>query len=483
MDENDKLKLSTDAFDAKRLAENEARLGELEGLRKDVEEQLAEVKASEPEASDEARSPRKMQDYELHNMEHLRLTKNIDQVQNAVNFDRTVMPDPSLKKKGEENQFSRFLLNGLEGLAGDELENQKDRRERYSMASHANRKMLNVPGASFFMKTPQALLPNRAKRNPISAIVTSDTASAQESVQDHIRPGVTDRLDAYGGLKNAVATISTVNGAPYNEPEADDSAQIGTWLNAQGATVPNLDTTNIKEGSTWNAWTLTSGVVKVSRESLVDVNFPLEGYIISHISRRLGLAMAKALVAGTGTAQPHGVVSTSHKGVTSALNTGPTWTEILTMEESINAAYLMGYEGDMGLMDPFRGYIGYVISRSMYFYLRKQVDSEGRPLFASSLAGPTQIFSKLFDKDYIIDHSMDAVAAGKIPLMFGNFGHYLCRMVEDIEIFRFWDSNTMTKNEIHIVAFMRLDGNSRGPHTTVSNVTACEAYKHLLVAT
>ena len=107
--------------------------------------------------------------------------------------------------------------------------------------------------------------------------------------------------------------------------------------------------------------------------------------------------------------------------------------------------------------------------------LRTLLDGDNRPLWVPSTR--EGLPNTLNNFPLVINGHMAAVAAGAIPMLFGNFSYYGIRTVSSIEIFRFWDSRTAQKNTVEILAFSRRDGRPMGALTG----TLCDAYAKLTI--
>ena len=105
------------------------------------------------------------------------------------------------------------------------------------------------------------------------------------------------------------------------------------------------------------------------------------------------------------------------------------------------------------------------------------LDGDNRPLWLPSIR--EGLPATLHGYPLVVNGHMDAVAAGKIPVLFGNFSYYGIRTVSNVELFRFQDSRTMQKNSVEILAFSRRDGRPMGALTS----TLCDAYAKLTIKT
>ena len=177
-------------------------------------------------------------------------------------------------------------------------------------------------------------------------------------------------------------------------------------------------------------------------------------------------------------------MTTAKEGLTSSLSLSFTYEDIVDLEYAIDLAYLEGHEGNPeGFMDAYQGHVGFMIHRNVEKILRKMLDGDGRPLWTPSIrdGAPNMIAGW----PYFLNNHMDDIAANKHPILFGNFAHFAIRMVNDLQIFRFWDSNTVTAYSYEFIGFCRDDSNTRGPlnHATrnAADGTVCEAYQKMKI--
>ena len=227
----------------------------------------------------------------------------------------------------------------------------------------------------------------------------------------------------------------------------------------------------------FGAKTASSKSILLTREMLQDSIIDIEGYCNRQALRRLGRAWNKVFT--TTASGVVGVVSSATAGLTTAANTGFTWIEITNLIYTINRAYReMGEMGEGGFNAEMGGMTGYMISDGAEKALRVLLDGDSRPLWLPSIR--EGVPNTLNGYPLVVNGDMADVAAGAIPVLFGNFSYYGIRTVAAVEIFRFMDSRTMQKNTIEILAFSRRDGRPMG---ALTSCLACDAYAKLTIKT
>ena len=79
----------------------------------------------------------------------------------------------------------------------------------------------------------------------VRGAVTSDTASAQEGVQEEIPPRIIDKLAFYGGVSQMAQQFMTGGGGDFRMMQESAATQEGEILGAQDTAVSTLDLANI----------------------------------------------------------------------------------------------------------------------------------------------------------------------------------------------------------------------------------------------
>lgn len=172
----------------------------------------------------------------------------------------------------------------------------------------------------------------------------------------------------------------------------------------------------IREGEPWgineadfgevvlDAYKLATSI-RVSDEMLEDGGVDIEEYIRKIYAERIGEAEEEAFVRGNGKGKPLGLVYQAPMGAISELEGDITLDDILNLEYSVKQAY--------------RENAVWLMSEDAYHKLRRIPHYDGRPLWNPNLKEGEPEY--LFGHRIYICKSMDDVAPGSIPVMFGDF--------------------------------------------------------------
>ena len=428
------------------LVAEQARLG---GLLSDVSKRLNGMRESDEEW-DEARSDV----YNRDQMFHAQVTRELSLANSEIGTLENFRP--STVKASDADPFTRFLRQGENGLAQD---------ERETMLGEIVDGAIPGGGGLTFVIRPEDQ-------------TASDAASGQELVPETIVPDVVDRLAYFGGIAKMAQQFITSTGNEFRVPQHDESAVKGEILGAQATAVTAGELANFGV-ITFGAKTASSKAITITREMLQDSIIDVASFASRRAVRRMGRAWDEEFTTGATAGGAVGVVGIALAGVTTAAVAAVTYDEFVDLVYSINRAYREdGEGGEGGISAESGGRLGFLMSDSMEKLIRKLKDSDGRPLWwpqavSSGLSGPLP--STFMNYPYEVSGSMDAVAAAKVPILFGNFSYFGIRTVAAVEIFRFQDSRTMQKNTIEILGFSRRDSRAMG----AVNAAKCEAFAKL----
>ena len=433
-------------FDPQRLADLVDEESRLNNTLQEISTELNEMQASDAAWDD----PRQAT-YERLQLRHGQVTRELQTVR--AERQRYELREPEAARRASVTAFARWLRGGENALEAAE-------RERYL----GDITDVGLPGGG-------------GQTFRLQAASASDATSGQEAVQEEIPPRVIDRLAYYGGVSRMAQQFMTGTGGEYRLMQMDAASQEGEILGAQDTAVTELGLPDIGV-QTFGAKTASSKPILLTRELLQDVVFDVQSYAERQAVRRMGRTWNKAFTTTqAGTGMPVGVVSSATAGVTAASQTAITWTELTNLIYAINRAYReTGEMGEGGFGVEGGGRLGYMISDAAEKAARVLTDSDGRPLWVPSTREGAP--SMLNGYPYVVNGNMASVAAGNVPILFGNFAYYGIRTVRSIEIFRFMDSRTMQKNTVECLAFSRRDARPMGALVS----SACEAYAKLTMA-
>ena len=374
-------------------------------------------------------------EYAKESIRHQQVTRELSDTREKISsLDefRPVRANPA----GERSPLDRFLIRGADGLTSEE------QAEYLGETEHGD-----IPGGGGMSFT-------------IRAATAGDAATGQELVPETVRPSVLDALSYYGGISRMAQQFRTSTGNEFRVPQHDESTVVGEVLSAQNSSVTAEDLANFGV-VTFTSKTMSSKPIVITREMLQDSIIDIGSFAERRAVRRMGRGWDKEFTTGSTSKSLVGVVTASKLGATAAAVAALTYDEIHDLPYSIDRAYREGSEsGEGGLMAESGGRVGWLISDSLEQLVTKLKDGDNRPIWVPSMREGAP--NMLHGYPYEVSGSMDAVATGKIPILFGNFAYFGIRTVAAIEIFRFQDSRTMQKNTIEILGFSRRDSRAMG---------------------
>lgn len=183
-------------------------------------------------------------------------------------------------------------------------------------------------------------------------------------------------------------------------------------------------------------------LMQISRELADDSAFDLEGFIARQAGRAIGNAFGAKLVAGTGTNEPQGLITSTTLGVTGGA-AAPTWDDLIDLFYSV--------------IGPYRNSPGaaWLIKDGTAAALRKIKDLEGRYIWQPSvIAGQPDLIE---GKPVFTDPNMPSIGAGAKSIAFGDMSTYFARIVNGVRFERS-DDFAFDKDLITYRAIIRGDG-------------------------
>lgn len=243
----------------------------------------------------------------------------------------------------------------------------------------------------------------------------------------------------FGGMLQVCDVIRTATGAEMAWPTSDDSANEGEIIGEdQDATA--LDPTFGQQ--IWRAFLYSSKVIKVSTSLLEDSAIDLAGELGRMIGERLGRIHNRHFTSGTGANQPRGIVTDAATGKTTASGTAITAEEVIDLIASVDPAYRVNAR--------------FMAHDSIFFYLRKLKDSQGRFLWDSDIRAGMP--DRIWGYPTAINMSMaSTVATTNVTALFGDFSKYKVRMVNGIRLKRLEELFAL-RDQVGFLAFVRADG-------------------------
>lgn len=278
-------------------------------------------------------------------------------------------------------------------------------------------------------------------RDNFRAQGTTPDSAGGYLVPEQFRRRLVETMLAFGGLLAVANRFTTSTGAKIPWPTVDDTGNKGARL-GENTQVTEQDFTF--GTAQIDAYTYTSKMVRVPLQLLQDSEFDLDEWLPRKLGERIARIVNEELTTGTGTAQPHGVVTAAPTGKTGA--TGQTtsfiYDDLIDLEHSVDPAYRNER------------------SRFMFHDLtlaagRKIKDNDGRPIWQPSLQ--SGVASSLNGRPYTINNDMPQMGAGNKSILYGDFNAYIARTVTGGRVLRLTERYA-DYLQVGFLAFERWDG-------------------------
>ena len=252
---------------------------------------------------------------------------------------------------------------------------------------------------------------------------------------------IIETMKAFGGIYGAATVINTSAGETIQYPTNDDTTNEGELV-AEHAQVAETELEFGQESL--GAYKYSSKVVRVSIELLQDSAFALDSFIARKFGQRLGRITSKHYATGTGTSQPHGLMTTATVGHTSSNGTEITYADWLKLKHSVDPAYRNSRN------------CRWVMNDKTLLLAKEMLDGQGRPLWKPSMIdGAPQLID---GESFIIDQGVNEPGTGATALGYGDISEFIIRNVLGFTLHRLIEKY-IDYGQIGYLAFMRSDSN------------------------
>lgn len=246
---------------------------------------------------------------------------------------------------------------------------------------------------------------------------------------------------AFGGMRQVSTILRTATGNDLPWPTSNDTGNVGELV-GEGAASAEADPTIT--AITFNAYKYGSKLIQISEELMQDSAFDLPSYVARLFAERIGRITNTHFTTGSGSGQPHGVVTATSSGITAAGVDSIAADELLDVEHDLDPAYRIP------------GQCFWMMEDATLAHIRKLKDGSGRYLFG---AGNLQVGQpdSINGWPVVINQDMASLATGNVTVLFGNFTKYIIR---DVAGMRFYQLNERYR-ELDLtgfLAFSRHDG-------------------------
>lgn len=351
------------------------------------------------------------------------------------NIDKNIERQQKVMDLGAKHALSNRQRSDREGISEDEaghLNNQG--RSAYAAFLRGGMESLN---------DDQRTALNNRLRNPNNTMSTTTGSQGGYLTENEVAPEISKALKEFGGMREIARVVNTETGSTIPWPTADSTSVMGEWL-AQNALASGADpvfgTRNI------DTHKLSSKVIAVPFELLQDSLFDIEAYVNEQIVERIGRTSEDAYINGSGTGQPHGLLTDITAGKVGI--TGQTisliYDDLIDLEHSVDPAYRKSKSA------------GYMFADTTLKVVKKLKDTTGRPIWLPGLSAADPDTINNFR--YVINQHMPVMAANAKSAAFGDFSKYIIRDVMGMMTFRFTDSAYTKLGQVGFLAMMRTGG-------------------------
>ncbi|MCF6304417.1 MAG: phage major capsid protein [Rhodobacteraceae bacterium] len=280
------------------------------------------------------------------------------------------------------------------------------------------------------------------------------------SVPDEMMANLIRTMAVWGPMYDSdiCTIINTSGGNPLPMPTVNDTASTA-GASTEGATLTDDGGKDVVFAQkTLDAFSFNTEWVRCSLELAMDSSEAMETLLTDLLGERLGRTANLQLSIGSGSGEPHGLVTATGAGKTAAATGAVTADELLDLVHSIDPAYRVSPKTRMMFND------------TTLLALRKLKDGQGNYLITEAPDGSGRMTVGSVAMPYSINQAMASMATGTKPIVFGDFGKYFVRkaggvLIGAIDDKDFWPS-------FGVAGYMRLDG----------ELGDTAAIKHLIMA-
>lgn len=402
--------------------------------------------------------------------------------------------DLAAKMRSEVNAPAPQLINPVEA---------RDRAFTYFLRTGDDRE-LRAGATTGVPLAPGTVAPNY----PASLSATTGGPTAGYLIP----PGWWQRLQvalkAYGGIARDFQQLQTESGQPMQWATVNPTSVVGQLVGSGSSTTPGGGSGSAELGQVGtqdytfgqgqlSAWTYTSGVQLVSIQLAEDSAFDIDEFIAQRVGESLGRAQAAAVISGTGSSQPLGLVtaltaygfqSVNGSGGLVPVKEGTTGIQMGAGDANETSAYAANTVGINTLRAMIAGVDPAYRAQGAKFYMsdaqllgiRGQTDGNGRPLVNLQDGVTPGVPGSIWGYEIVVDNDIPAVGVGGTattgtPTAAGVggpiFGYLpaamVLRTVNDVTLRRL-DERYADQLAIGFIGYMRFDSRSNDLRAAVT---------------
>lgn len=391
----------------------------------EARERLDQISAT----TDEARAKELETQHDAAMAEHDRLEKLIEREEKVA----------ALEKRAEEARAKQRPV-------GDDIHARGQDEGAALEYRDVFHKMLRVGGdmAELSGEERAILRSGHVSKDELRAQTVGTTTAGGFTVPTELAGFIIKSMKDWGPLYDeAICTVlNTASGNPIKIPTVDDTA-VPAVKHTEGTALTDDGGSDATFGQkSLDAYVYDTEFIRFSMELAQDSIFNVESLLGDLLGERLGRIANNQLTVGDGSGDPNGVVTASTLGKTATATAAITGDEIIDLLHSVNAAYRRSPKARFMFAD------------TTLAAIRKLKDGQGNYLWQMGDVKTAQP-GTLLGYPYSINDDMDALAAAKKVMLFGDFSKYFVRKVGSPVIGvlreRFWP-------DLGIAGLIRFDG-------------------------
>ncbi|NMG39893.1 phage major capsid protein [Chelativorans sp. ZYF759] len=308
-------------------------------------------------------------------------------------------------------------------------------------------KAIRFGAASLSGEERSILLQGRADvPEEVRAQATTTDAAGGYTVPEGFSGEIDKAMAAWGPMWDAdiVRELVTSSGNHLPWPTVDDTSQNGELKDENDPATDDGSGDVVFGEKALDAYVYDTKIVRIPYELLQDSAFDVEALMNDLFGERLGRRANAVLTTGTGTNQPHGIVTASSLGKTAASATAITSDEIIDLLHSVDPAYRSSPR------------CRWQFSDTTLATIRKLKDGQGNYLWQMGdvRAGEPD---RLLAHAYSVNQAMASIATGTKPIIFGDHSRYVVRKVRGFTVLTLRERYA-ENFQIGMVGFKRFDG-------------------------
>ncbi len=253
------------------------------------------------------------------------------------------------------------------------------------------------------------------------------------------------KLVSFSGTRGVLDEFQTENGADLPYPTEDDTGNTGELL-AINTAVAEADPTFASV--TFLAFKFSSKAILVPMELMQDAAFDVESLVFGECGTRIGRIQGTYFTTGTGSSQPHGVVTASALGTTTAAATAFTSDELFRLTLAVDPAYKVNDA------------CSYMMKEDVLGYCMLLKDATGRPLlresFRDGMTVPMIHGYRVNVNQNMTGLTSNAPVTATKHVLFGDYTKHKIRDAGAMRLRRL-DERYAEKDQVGFIGFLRSD--------------------------